>query len=61
MSISSAISNAVSGLTAASRGTEVVSANIANALTPGYARRELNLSTRSPKWAAACTSTVSAG
>lgn len=49
MSISSAISNAVSGLTAASRGTEVVSANIANALTPGYARRELNLSTRSPQ------------
>ncbi|WP_313351038.1 flagellar hook-associated protein FlgK [Paracoccus sp. (in: a-proteobacteria)] len=46
MSISSAISNAVSGLTAASRGTEIVSSNIANALTPGYARRELDLSSR---------------
>ena len=46
MSLSSAISNAVSGLTAASRGTEIVSSNIANALTPGYARRELDLSSR---------------
>lgn len=46
MSISSAISNAVSGLTAASRGTELVSSNIANALTPGYARRELELASR---------------
>ncbi|MFC3569606.1 flagellar hook-associated protein FlgK [Paracoccus simplex] len=46
MSISSAISNAISGLTAVSRGTEVVSSNIANALTPGYARRELDLSPR---------------
>ncbi|MDF3852770.1 flagellar hook-associated protein FlgK [Paracoccus sp. P2] len=46
MSLSSAISNAVSGLTAASRGTEVVSSNIANALTPGYGRRELDLSSR---------------
>jgi len=44
MSLSSAISNAVSGLSAVSRGTELVSANIANALTPGYARRELDLS-----------------
>ena len=46
MSISSAISNAVSGLTAASRGTETVSTNIANARTEGYARRELELSAR---------------
>lgn len=46
MSISSAISSAVSGLTAASRGTELVSSNIANALTPGYGRRELDLSSR---------------
>ena len=46
MSISSAISNAVSGLTAASRGTEIVSTNIANARTEGYARRELELSAR---------------
>lgn len=47
MSISSAISNAVSGLTAASRGTELVSSNIANAGTTGYARRELELASRS--------------
>lgn len=47
MSISAAISNAVSGLTAVSRGTEVVSSNIANAQTPGYAARELNISSRS--------------
>ena len=46
MSISSAISNAVSGLTAASRGTEIVSTNVANSRTEGYARRELNLSAR---------------
>ena len=46
MSISSAISNAVSGLTAASRGTEIVSTNIANSRTEGYARRELDLSAR---------------
>lgn len=46
MSISSAISNAVSGLTAVSRGTDIVSSNIANALTEGYARRELQLSSR---------------
>lgn len=47
MSISSAISNAVSGLTAVSRGTEVVSSNIANAATPGYGARTLNISSRS--------------
>lgn len=46
MSMASALSNAISGITAASRGTEVVSANLANALTPGYGRRELELSPR---------------
>ncbi|MGJ8543993.1 MAG: flagellar hook-associated protein FlgK [Sulfitobacter sp.] len=44
MTINGAISNALSGLRAASRGTELVSANIANAMTPGYARRTLALS-----------------
>lgn len=44
MSISGALSNAMSGLRAAGRGAEVVSANISNALTPGYARRVLELS-----------------
>lgn len=46
MSITAAISNARSGLTAVSRGTEVTSSNIANALTPGYGARELDLSSR---------------
>ncbi|MBK5934062.1 flagellar hook-associated protein 1 FlgK [Rhodovulum imhoffii] len=44
MSISSTLNNAMSGLAAASRGTEVISANIANALTEGYGRRDLVLS-----------------
>ena len=47
MSISSSLSNALSGLNAAARSAEVVSANIANALTPGYGRREVDLSARS--------------
>lgn len=46
MSISSAFNNATSGLTATSRMAEVVSSNIANALTDGYARREVGLSAR---------------
>ncbi len=46
MSISAAMSNAVSGLTAASRSGEVVSSNVANATTDGYATRELQTSTR---------------
>ena len=44
MSISSALNNAFSGLTAASRSAEVVSSNLANALTEGFARREIGLS-----------------
>ncbi|MEM7521954.1 MAG: flagellar basal body protein, partial [Pseudomonadota bacterium] len=43
MTISGALSNALSGLRAAGRGAEIVSSNLANALTPGYARRELGL------------------
>jgi flagellar hook-associated protein 1 FlgK len=46
MSITGALSSALSGLTAASRGAEVVSSNIANARTEGYGRRELQLSAR---------------
>lgn len=46
MSISSALSNALSGLNASSRTTEVISNNLANALTPGYAPREVMLSAR---------------
>lgn len=44
MTISGALSNAMSGLRAAGRGAELVSSNISNALTPGYGRRVLNLS-----------------
>ena len=46
MSISQALSNATSGLGAASRQAGIVSQNIANALTPGYARREISLAER---------------
>ena len=44
MSISTALHNAYSGLTAASRSAESVTNNLANALTEGYARRETSLS-----------------
>jgi flagellar hook-associated protein 1 len=45
MTISSAFNNALSGLSAAGRATGIVSDNIANALTPGYARRSLEVAT----------------
>ncbi|MBO9448028.1 flagellar hook-associated protein FlgK [Ruegeria sp. R14_0] len=45
MNMTTALNNALGGLTAASRGAAVVSGNIANALTPGYARRSLELAT----------------
>ncbi|SNR37071.1 flagellar hook-associated protein FlgK [Puniceibacterium sediminis] len=41
MSLSGALSNALSGLTANARAATLVSSNISNALTDGYARREL--------------------
>ncbi|MFX0542035.1 flagellar hook-associated protein FlgK [Roseovarius sp. S4756] len=44
MSISSALSSALSGLAANSRAAGVVSANLANMQTDGYGRRELELS-----------------
>ena len=47
MTISGALNNAMSGLRAAGRGTQLVSSNISNALTPGYGRRELALSASS--------------
>ncbi len=47
MSISTSLSNALSGLTAASRKSEVISANVSNALTEGYGRRDLSLAARS--------------
>ncbi|MEM6413879.1 MAG: flagellar hook-associated protein FlgK [Pseudomonadota bacterium] len=42
MSISQALGAAVSGLNVASRRAAVVSNNVSNALTPGYARREVS-------------------
>ena len=47
MSMTSALSNALSGLSAASRAADLVSSNVANALTEGYGRRTLELSARS--------------
>ena len=47
MSISSTLSNALGGLTAASRMAEVVSSNVANAMTDGYGRRSVALSSAS--------------
>ncbi len=47
MSISGSLSNAMSGLNAVSRAAEVVSSNVANSLTEGYGRRELDLASRS--------------
>lgn len=44
MSISNSLSNAVSGMTAAARMAEIVSSNVANAMTDGYGRRSLDLS-----------------
>ena len=46
MSIGGTLSSALSGLTASAKAAEVVSSNIANASTPGYARREVQLTSR---------------
>lgn len=46
MSIGAALHNALSGLTATSRAADIVSQNVANALTDGYGRRGLELSSR---------------
>ena len=46
MSIGGTLASALSGLSAAAKAAELVSSNIANATTPGYARRELQLTAR---------------
>ena len=46
MSIGGTLASALSGLTAAAKAAELVSSNIANATTPGYARRELMVTSR---------------
>ncbi|WP_374429228.1 flagellar hook-associated protein FlgK [Tabrizicola sp.] len=43
MSVTSALAGALSGLSATSRQAEILSSNVANATTPGYARREVSL------------------
>ena len=43
MSLSGALSNALSGLTANARAAGLVSTNIANATTEGYGRRDVVL------------------
>lgn len=46
MTLTSALSNALSGMTAASRSADVTASNISNAMTEGYRRREVELMTR---------------
>lgn len=46
MSLTSSLNNALSGLSASSRGVEMVSNNVANALTEGYTQKELVLTSR---------------
>lgn len=43
MTIAGSLANALSGLTAQARAAELVSSNVANAQTPGYGRREIDL------------------
>lgn len=49
MTLTSAFSAALSGLSASARRAEVVSANIANAQTPGFARRRVDLTVAGPE------------
>lgn len=46
MSLSASMSAALSGLTATRRATDLISSNVANALTEGYGRRTISLSVR---------------
>ena len=46
MSINSSLSSALSGLSVAARRAEIVASNIANAATPGYGRRVLQIGAR---------------
>ena len=46
MGVTAALNNALSGLSATSRTAEVISTNLANALTEGYATRETVVSSR---------------
>jgi flagellar hook-associated protein 1 len=46
MSLTGSLNSALSGLNAAARAAELISSNVANAMTEGYARRELQTSAR---------------
>ncbi|MEM6603335.1 MAG: flagellar hook-associated protein FlgK [Pseudomonadota bacterium] len=46
MTLSAALSKASQGLNMASRATDLISTNIANAQTPGYVRRSINVTER---------------
>ena len=46
MSLGAALSNALSGLSFATKSTELISSNISNALSPNYGKRSLAVSTR---------------
>jgi flagellar hook-associated protein 1 FlgK len=46
MSLTASMNNAISGLSTATRYASMVSSNISNALTEGYARRDINLTSR---------------
>ena len=48
MTFNAALSNALSGMTAAQARIQVASHNVANASTPGYARRDASLAARAP-------------
>lgn len=44
MTLINTLNNAMSGLTASARKAKVVSSNLANALTEGYGRRDVDMS-----------------
>lgn len=46
MTLTSALSNALSGMSAASRSADVTASNVSNAMTDGYRRREVELMAR---------------
>lgn len=46
MTVGNALSNALSGLNAVSRAADVVSSNVSNAMTEGYSRRDIELTSQ---------------
>lgn len=46
MSLSATLNNALTGLAASSRAAQLVSTNVSNSMTEGYARREIELSAK---------------